>query len=335
VVAYGITAGTAYEGMNGAAASNLAYSASTNAEAARQIGTNAQELAVVVSNQLYQGPLISGNNDIIIGSGASGDGIHTVAIGDDAYAYTGVAIGSQAKAYYRYATAIGWGAVATNYGVAVGKGSYATNSSVALGADVENTVAGTTRIKGDLEMAGEDVLGVGTLTTTNLAIVGGATNGGVWVCTDSATGAGEWTRSITNISSIETEELEIINPTKYIYEGITQTTNILDITISGIGFQAKSVRAYCTTIGSQGAYDAMWSITDSIMTTTTNSAGIYRIKDGRMNNSVDMGYIQDPAIGYWTLNIKSVDTNGVVLSQTISTAPGTNNIDYLLIFNKY
>lgn len=41
----GVTAGTAYDGAQGAASSNLAYAASTNAEAARQIATNAETVA--------------------------------------------------------------------------------------------------------------------------------------------------------------------------------------------------------------------------------------------------------------------------------------------------
>lgn len=44
-VAYGITDSTAYRGDHGTAASNLAYAASTNAEAARVIATNAQTIA--------------------------------------------------------------------------------------------------------------------------------------------------------------------------------------------------------------------------------------------------------------------------------------------------
>jgi hypothetical protein len=44
-VQIGTTAGTAYDGAQGLNASNLAYTASTNAEAARAIATNAQAVA--------------------------------------------------------------------------------------------------------------------------------------------------------------------------------------------------------------------------------------------------------------------------------------------------
>jgi hypothetical protein len=67
----GTTEGTAYDGASGAAASDLAYEASTNAEAARQTATNAQAVANAAlpkAGGTMTGELFYGTNRLYLGT---------------------------------------------------------------------------------------------------------------------------------------------------------------------------------------------------------------------------------------------------------------------------
>jgi hypothetical protein len=153
-----------------------------------------------VDRVLGYGPLLGSASEVIIGQGANGDGVEGVAIGKTAdVGIYGVAIGgggnggqggvavgraTDAKVYGvalgyaavgtnhavaigrgteagNYGVAIGWESEASDSGVALGDTSLAYSNAVAIGYQVVNTEPNSTKIKGNLNMAGAAITNVG------------------------------------------------------------------------------------------------------------------------------------------------------------------------------
>ncbi len=146
-----------------------------------------------LSNTIINGPILINAESVAVGKSANAAGLGSVvgygAIGSDygavlgynadgsmagaaigMYAngsFEGVAVGDYAKGF-NCGVAIGTHAFGTNYAVAVGPFSSAVSNSVAIGYGVANAKPNTTKIKGNLNMAGSDITNVINISVSNL-----------------------------------------------------------------------------------------------------------------------------------------------------------------------
>ena len=118
--------------------------------------------------------LLTNSTVVTIGKDADGGGASGVAIGNTATVFGsyGIGIGKSAGAYID-GIAIGRNAWATNYAMAIGYGARAeAGNSVAIGWDVVNNETNSTRIKGNLNMAGGNVMSAGVMQAASVQITG-------------------------------------------------------------------------------------------------------------------------------------------------------------------
>ena len=127
--------------------------------------------------------LLTNNTVVTIGKDADGGGASGVAIGNTAtiFGSYGIGIGKFAGAYGD-AIAIGRNSWSTNYSVALGYGARAEGiDSVAIGRDVVNDETNSTKVKGNLNMAGANVTNVTLIQAAAVQITGLSGNGVVLV----------------------------------------------------------------------------------------------------------------------------------------------------------
>jgi len=258
-VSYGTTDSTAYRGDWGASVSGQVVANKTLIDNG-PILTNATDVAVgkfANGGNIGVGIGQSANgfgNGVAVGRQADGSGsavsvgyqskgsTYGVAVGYNADGYNyGVAVGYNADGY-NYGVAVGHNADGYNYGVAVGYNSSAVSNSVAIGQNVANTEPNSTKIKGTLNMGGNDITNAPNLVYTNtpaytntkalaaaalpasatnalsvtaLQITGTSpTNGAVWIATNTA-GQGKWSLPVG---------FKAVMSSSFIYSNATQRT---------------------------------------------------------------------------------------------------------------
>lgn len=158
----------------------------------------------------------------------------------------------------------------------------------------------------DIDAAGYDIEGAGSVTTTNLTIEGGTpTNGAVWTATGTD-GVGAWNY----------QHSKIISHT-------TQTTNVADIVITGVGFKPRacSIFAAVHNTGDWGSSEG-YVDTDGTMI-GVNIRGDYTrsLIDGNVRCYYDPG-----TSDRWVLDFDSFDADGATFSQSVKGSVPTNDL---------